>query len=123
MDTKAVHRPFFFSVGGGKRREEPPFGSPETVETLSIFTIFPVKLRKRYQSHFEALGLHLFVRDAERRSDDCANSSNPTYSRSSHKTHTHSRASAAFPSFCVPTKFSCGVSNVELAASAAQSPK
>lgn len=56
----------------------------------------PVKFRKRYQSHFEALGLHLFVRDAERRSDDCANSSNPTYSKgctqSTQNTHTHTHA-------------------------------
>lgn len=74
--------------GGEKRRDEAPFGSPGSEEPLSIFRIFPVKFRKRYQSHFEALGLHLFVRDAERCSDDCANSSNPTYSRSSHK-HAH----------------------------------
>lgn len=87
--------------------EEAPFGTPGTERGLSIFTIFPAKFRKRYQSHFEALGLHLFVRDAKRCSDDCANSSNPTYSRSSHNTTTHththtSKASATFLSLRVP---------------------
>lgn len=71
---------------GERRRPLDPLGlrNPSPYSEYS-----PVKFRKRYQSHFEALGLHLFVRDAERCSDDCANSSNPTYSRSSHKTHTH----------------------------------
>lgn len=98
---------YFFSCycwcGGGEGGEA-SFGSPGSEEPLSIFRIFPMKFRKRYQSHSEAQGLHLFVRDAERCSDDCANSSNPTYSRSSHKyTHTHCRASATFPSLCVPS--------------------
>lgn len=70
--------------GGGEKRRGTLWNPPGIEEPLSIFRIFPVKFRKRYQSHFEALGLHLFVRDAERCSDDCANSSNPTYSRSSH---------------------------------------
>lgn len=87
--TRAIFSCYCWRVGGEKRREEAPYGSPGTEEPLSIFRIFPVKFRKRYQSHFETPGLHLFVRDAERCSDDCANSSNPTYSRSSHKTHTH----------------------------------
>lgn len=95
MNTKDVPGPFFPVIVGmevGKREEEAPFESPGNKKPFSIFRIFPVKLRKRYQSHFEALGLHLFVRDAERCLDDCANSSNPTYSRSSDKhTHTHYR--------------------------------
>lgn len=72
--------------GGERSSMYPP---PGNVEALSIFRIFPVKFRKRYQSHFEALGRHLFVRDAERCTDDCANSSNPTYSRSLHKHAQH----------------------------------
>lgn len=74
--------------GGKKRRKVLPFGSPGSVEPLSIFRLSPVKFRERYQSHFEALGRHLFVRDVKRCSVDCANFSNPTYSSSSHK-HTH----------------------------------
>lgn len=35
---------------------------------------------QRYQSHFEVLGLHLFVRDVRCSPDDCANSSKATYS-------------------------------------------
>ncbi len=94
--TRAIFSCYCWRVGGEKRREEAPFGSPGIEEPLSIFRIFPVKFRKRYQSHFEALGLHLFVRDAERCSDDCANSSNPTYSRSSHK-HTHAFTAEHLP--------------------------
>ena len=123
--TRAIFSCYCWRVGGEKRREEAPFGSPGTEEPLSIFRIFPVKFRKRYQSHFETPGLHLFVRDAERCSDDCANSSNPTYSRSSHKTHTHTHththlhtthctASATFHSLCVPGIFCGGVCSVAL---------
>lgn len=97
MNAKDVHRLFFFKLlllcrwgkRGERRRPLDPLGlrNPSPYSEYS-----PVKFRKRYQSHFEALGLHLFVRDAERCSDDCANSSNPTYSRSSHKTHTRTHA-------------------------------
>ena len=82
------------SVEVGRRGWKASLGSPGSAAPLSIFTIFAVKFRERYQSHFEALGLHLFVRDVERCSDDCANSSNPTYSRHT-DTHTHRGASAA----------------------------
>lgn len=75
----------------GDRRH--PLGPLGPRDPSSYLEYSPVKLRKRYQSHFEALGLHLFVRDAERCSDDCANSSNPTYSKgctqSTQNTHTH----------------------------------
>lgn len=77
---------------GQKGRKVMPSGSLGSVANLSIFRLSPVKFRERYQSHFEALGRHLFVSDAERCSVDCANFSNPTYSRSSHKlTNTHTR--------------------------------
>lgn len=122
MNTKDVPGPFFpvtVGVEVGKKEEEAPSGSPGNKKPLSIFRIFPVKFRKRYQSHFEAPGLHLFVRDAERCSDDSANSSNPTYSRSSHK-HTlgsHTQHSIChFAILCVPVigVFSSGVCTVAL---------
>lgn len=75
-------------VGGEKRRNAVPLGSPGRVETLSVFRLFPVKFRKRYQSHFKALRRHLFARDAAHCSDDCANSSNPTYSKEFTRIHT-----------------------------------
>lgn len=96
--------------GVGNRREEAPFRSPGSEEPLSIFRIFAVKFRKRYQSHFEAPGLHLFVRDAEHCSDDCANSSNPTYSRSSHtqaQTHTHTLRRRTQLSICLFPEQQC----------------
>lgn len=98
----------FFPVTAGvevvKRGEAPSGPPPGIEEPLSIFRTFPVKFRKRYQSHFKAVGLHLFVRDAERCSDDSADSSNPTYSKSSHKhiQTMHSRASATSLTLCVP---------------------
>lgn len=81
---------FFFLklLSPGRLGKEASSGSLGTKGPLSIFRIFPVKLRKRYQSHFEALGLHLFVRDAQHRSDDSANSSNPTYSKGVHTKQT-----------------------------------
>lgn len=85
--TQAIFPPLSVIVGvevgrrGEMKRPLAPLGARNP-------SPYSEKFRKRYQSHFEALGLHLFVRDAERCSDDCANSSNPTYSRSSHK-HAH----------------------------------
>lgn len=78
----------------GKRRDRRhPLDPLGPRDPSSYLEYSPVKFRKRYQSHFEALGLHLFVRDAERCSDDCANSSNPTYSKgctqSTQNTHIH----------------------------------
>lgn len=86
---------------------------PGNAEALSIFRIFPVKFRKRYQSHFEALGRHLFVRDSERCTDDCPNSSNPTYSRSSHKHAQH-----VLPNICHFPQLSGSLESVSAAAEA-----
>lgn len=113
MTTKDVPGPFWLSPcycrsGGGEQEARggvllDPLGARNP---FSIFRTFAAKFRTRYQSHFEALGLHLFVRDAGHCSDDCANSSNPTYSRRQH-THTHRhmhthQASASFACVCVP---------------------
>lgn len=65
-------------------RREAPRRSRGRSAPLSIFRIFWLKFRERYQSHFEAPDLHLFVRDVRCSPDDCANSSKATYSRDTH---------------------------------------
>lgn len=69
-----------FPLFGRAGEEKPPLQSQGRSAPLSIFRIFGMKFRERYQSHFEVLGLHLFVRDVRCSPDDCANSSKATYS-------------------------------------------
>lgn len=76
-----------------------------------------VKFRRRYQSHFEAPGLHLFVGAAEHCSDDGDNSSNPTLHYTLHTKHRHTCANTPEQlGLCVPliTVFNTGVFTVLL---------
>lgn len=78
--TWKIYGANLFPLFGGAGEEKPPLQSQGRSAPLSIFRIFGMKFRERYQSHFEVLGLHLFVRDVRCSPDDCANSSKATYS-------------------------------------------